>query len=416
MRFPVFLLKKLLFFTLLLAAWPVLGQTLQDQKVLPVSPVVGEVIDLEEKIRYNLFPFADSATFQIGRFLQTPDGIILEIVKRNGKIDYRPYTQSEFELTGQLIEARAKNSTVPPQKTPAPAPAVPVPAQSDTRPAATALSGKVYYVILSNGMKFFGTVAEKRASEYVFNTEYFGTITATFGNIRYMKEVENRLKSGYYWVPNPHDSRLYFGPTGRGIPRGEGYVQTIYGYLNSINYGITDNISIGSTFLLMPFLPLENNIFALTPKISFPTTENTNVAGGVLFVNFLEEQFGLLYSAGTYGNKSDHITAGIGFAFFNGNVSSTPLVMLGGVKRMSNRLAFMSENYILSVPGDRTYGFGLYGLRFIWPRTNLDLGGFYAAYSGNRHDSGQIVSSYFIPIYYSFTFKLGNRKGIGKLE
>ena len=98
--------------------------------------------------------------------------------------------------------------------------------------------------------------------------------------------------------------------------------------------------------------------------------------------------------------------------------------MFGGVKRVSNRLALMTENYLASWKTNDGFtevkesaGGGLYGLRFIWPRTNLDMAGVY--YYENFNDSwGRrdfFFSSYVIPIYFSFTYKFGTRRQVGKI-
>ena len=400
---------------------PVAAQT-QTQTLLLVSPHVGEVIDQEEKIRFNLFPFFNNEEYQIGRFFEMPDKqIVLEVIKKNGQVESRKYTQAEFDLTGQLIEAKAANAQ--PAKPTPPQPAA-IANRTESRqtfqPNSQPLTGKVYYVILNDGMKFFANIAEKRAQEYVFTTQYYGTFTAAFSEIKYLKEVENKLRRDAYWIPNPHDSRLFFGPTGRGIPGGEGYFQTIWGYLNSFNYGVSDHLSLGTTFFLFPGVPLEYSVYSLTPKISLPVSTNASVAAGVLYASLFDNKFGIVYGAGTYGTKNDHLTGGLGFGFLDDELSKTPVVMFGGVKRVSNRVSLMTENYVVTFAENEanfqqkeTYVGGLYGLRFIWPRTNLDLAGFYV-YDPSAFNMN-LVSSYILPAYVSFTFKIGNRKHIGRV-
>ena len=424
MRALLFTLKTLPFFglCLLLNILPATAQT-QSQTLLLVSQHVGEVIDPEEKVRFNLFPFIADADFQLGRFFQLADKqIVLEIIKKNGQAETRNYTQTEFDLTGQLIDAKAANLQ-PPKPAAQPAPQYSPPPQygsyTKTQPVNQVLTGRVYYVILNDGMKFFANIAERQPGYYVFATQYFGTITAGFGEIKYLKEVENKLRNDAYWIPNAHDSRLFFGPTGRGIPRGEGYFQTVYGFLHSANYGLSDNFSLGTTFLLFPGVPLDYSVYSLTPKLSLPVSKKTSLAAGFLYANFFGDQVGIVYGAGTIGSHNDHITGGLGFGFYEDQLHNAPVIMLGGVKRVSNLVSLMAENYIVSVPADesnfqpsKTMAGGLYGLRFIWPRTNLDLAAFYF------YDSSEFIqpltSSYILPAYVSFTFKLGNRKQVGR--
>src|SRR5687768_8408308 len=115
MRTLLFSFKTLPFFGLflLLNLLPAAAQT-QTQTLLLISPHVGEVIDPEEKTRFNLFPFIADSDFQLGRFFQLADKqIVLEIIKKNGQMESRNYTQAEFDLTGQLIDAKAGSVQTP---------------------------------------------------------------------------------------------------------------------------------------------------------------------------------------------------------------------------------------------------------------------------------------------------------------
>ncbi len=422
----VFVALKTFFFLNLLFWYHCPGARAQTKTILVVSPHVGEIIDQEEKARFNLFPFIETADFQIGRFFQLPDNaIVLEVIKKNGDSETRNYTQPEFDLTGQLIAAKAVNlqSSRPVAPPPTPTPSLPYPpARQQVYTASKKLTGKVYYVILTDGMKFFGNIVEKRPEEYVFATQYYGEITAPFRDIRYLKEVENRLHGDAYWIPNPHDSRLFFGPTGRGIPAGEGYLQSIYGYINAVNYGVTDNLSIGATFLLIPGMPTDRSIYALTPKISLPVSRIASLSAGVLYAKVLSTEFGIVYGAGTIGSKNDHLTIGLGYGFHNRELTNKPVIMIGGTTRVSNRLALMSENYVVTLnpkpdafTEQQRYGGGLYGLRFIWPRTNLDLASFYYFYPPEFEGDPAFISYYVLPAYISFTYKIGHRKQVGKV-
>jgi hypothetical protein len=425
MRPILFHLKSLLFCGFLYLAFtvPAKAQTGTENKVLIVSPHVGEVIDIEDRNKFGLFSFVDSASYMVSRFLLYPDGrLVLEIMRKNGKVEYRPYTQTEFDLTSQLIQAKAAAMVAALKPTPAapPQPAAPAPLQQTK----FGENDKVYYVILANGEKMFVTIRERLEEAYVFNVKYGSPITVPFDQVRYLKPAEKGI-GNKLWVPNPHDSRMFFGPTGRGIPKGEGYVQFIDLYLVSANVGITDNFSIGGMATIIPVLPLESQILFFTPKLSFKTSPKTSLSTGVLFANAFGTSFGLLYTAGTYGNANDHVTAGLGFGFMNESIGQRPVLMLGGVKRVSDRIGLMTENYFVPIRetdrfGQRpeTLAFGLYGLRLIWPKANLDLGAGYAVVPQSQAgwDGQRFYSTYVLPIFYSYSIRFGNRKHIGKVK
>ena len=84
---------------------------------------------------------------------------------------------------------------------------------------------------------------------------------------------------------------------------------------------------------------------------------------------------GLGYGALTYGGADDNLTFGLGYGFVQGDIGSTPVLLLGGQKRISRRVSLVSENYILA---DSRAGMGgLYGIKINWRRTSLGLGAAY---------------------------------------
>lgn len=409
MRPSLFWLKTLVFYFCCFSTSQLLAQ--DQETVVVVHPKVGEVIDFEEKSHYKLFPAYPDETFQVARFLQNSVGeIALEIIFRNGKTERRPYTQNEFNLTRQLIEVQG--IVAPAQTVPNQSPTTGPPRISDIG-RHVELPGKVYYIILNTNQKFFATIAEKRNQEYVFNLDNGSSLAVPFQTIRYMRETDSKLHKGAYWIPALHDSRMYFAPTGHGLKQGDGYLQSIDLYLLSGNYGITDNLSIGGMATIVPGLDFDQQVYFLTPKVSVPLSAKFSAAGGLLYARVVGNSFGVAYGAGTYGNTNSHLTGGIGFGFVNGSLSRTPIFMLGGVGRISSRVALMSENYLVPINFDdgsssESAAFGLYGVRFIWPYINFDLGAAYYA------DNNDYFHTYFIPVFYGLTVKFGNRKIIGK--
>lgn len=79
-----------------------------NTKVIIVSPIVGEVIDLLEKEQYNLFSYYSNAEFHAAQFLKKPDGsIILKAVMKDGSIKETPISKDEFLWTKNLIELKS---------------------------------------------------------------------------------------------------------------------------------------------------------------------------------------------------------------------------------------------------------------------------------------------------------------------
>jgi hypothetical protein len=66
-------------------------------KIIILHPSVGEVIDLNEKVKYDLFPFWSNENYSSARFIQRIDSSIVLIGKMNdGKILLHEYTGQQF--------------------------------------------------------------------------------------------------------------------------------------------------------------------------------------------------------------------------------------------------------------------------------------------------------------------------------
>ena len=131
---------------------------------------------------------------------------------------------------------------------------------SQTTPESTEQQPMVV-VKMKDGEEYTGQVIRRDSENVVLRTAN-GEIHLIASNIR---SIENYQYTGKYKFPNPHDTRYFFGPSGIPIKKGSGYYQNVVLTTNFVNYGITQNISIGgglSLFLLFwatpsGFLPLK---------------------------------------------------------------------------------------------------------------------------------------------------------------
>ncbi|MGY3091181.1 hypothetical protein ACVWYF_004247 [Hymenobacter sp. UYAg731] len=316
-------------------------------------------------------------------------------------------------------------------QTPAPPPGAP--------PAATApneyLLGRTYRVETTKGTTFTGSLVGLSLNGLEFESTELGHISLQRDQVRRAElqgPLNAGLKPGYYDIGN--GNRLFFAPTGRGLRRGENSLQTVNLFLLGANFGITDNFSMGGYITLIPGLGLGNQFLVLTPKVSFPVSEKLHVGAGALYLRIpdfdglLNRSYGagILYGAATYGSADDNVTLGLGYGFFEGEIGSTPIVEIGGQKRISRRISLISENYIIA---DSHAGLGgLYGVKINWRRTSLGLGAFYTYGFGynetntstyyppsgppvtttqTSYSRGSGQSSYILPVYYDFTFRFG---------
>ncbi|MDB5235389.1 MAG: hypothetical protein JWR44_2382 [Hymenobacter sp.] len=328
---------------------------------------------------------------------------------------------ASFTLALALTGAVALAQTVPPVLNPpptAPAPAAP----QELTVADPYLLGRYYRVETTQGTVFTGRLVGLSLTSLEFDAKDLGQIKLERSQIR-SAVLEGPApasvqpgKSGYYDIGN--GNRLFFAPTGRGLRQGEGTLQDIDVYLMGVNYGITDNISLGGYLSVVPGLDIDDQLLVFTPKLSFPLNDKVHFGAGLLYVRVptgdaTSVGAGIGYGALTYGSADDNFTVGLGYAFVQGDIGSTPIVQIGGQTRVSRRVSLISENYIVA---DAKAGMGgLYGLKLNWRRTSLGLGAayFYAFsyddsnYGYTSSQGGYGFTTYVVPVYADFTFRFG---------
>ncbi|QDA60400.1 hypothetical protein [Hymenobacter jejuensis] len=286
-------------------------------KVLVVSPVVGETIDAKEKATYGLFPYYGANDFREARFVQslTPDSTItLQTSFRDGSTKQRPFTAAEFQAVRASIADRQQLLNTK---------------QTALNQGVTLADslGQTYSVELYTGTSFIGMLITRRLTELDFQTKDLGRVTVQKANIKSMQPLTSG-QAGKGWEPVGNGTRIFFAPTARSLRKGEGYVQDIDIIFLGANYGITDNISIGALVPVVPGVGL--NVFALTPKVGFSVTDKVKAAAGVLFASGFGGSGGIAYGVGTYGTADSNATLGVGYLFAEGDIESSPVILVGG--------------------------------------------------------------------------------------
>jgi len=251
--------------------------------------------------------------------------------------------------------------------------------------------GQTYTVEVKSGTAVVGTLTAATAEELSFQTKDLGVLVLKRANIRQLTLLTpEQARRGFDYQGN--GNRLFFAPTARNLRRGEGTVQTIDIFLLGVNYGITDNISMGALFTWIPEAG-SDNFFALTPKVSIPVREQVRLGAGALVVLRSGSNFTLAYANGTYGSADNNLTAGVGYAFVQGQYVNTPVFIVGGATRVSRRLSLLNETYILNVKNsydNATFIGGIAGVRISGQRLSGSLGLMYgfSSYTNVRSGGG----------------------------
>lgn len=269
-------------------------------------------------------------------------------------------------------------------------------------PTLTESADSVLKVTMLDGSVLMGTYVSGTSRTIRIQTRYFGFMDLSRNDIRQIDVVDSEtLEELQTSFENPNSTRYLFGPSAIPLKKGEGYYQNVYVVLQSFNYGITKNFSIGGGFdVITPFVREVPPFFFITPKASFKVAEKVHLGGGLLYANtaaFELSGFGIGYGIFTYGTVENNITAGLGWGYIEGEVTKGPIITVSGMARVSRRLGLVSENWI--VPIDGYYGVLSYGLRFMSEKITVDF-----AFINNP----DIFSEIFIGIpYVDFVIKFG---------
>ena len=244
-------------------------------------------------------------------------------------------------------------------------------------------STKTYKLELNDGTTLVGNFLKKDANNAILKTFSVPRIEIPISKIKSIEKVEDSsIKNEKYWFPNPQPTRYFYGPSAFTLKKGKGYYKNTFVFINSVDYGITDNISIGGglelvSTVLSTFLDTRP-IFFLTPKVGFKVSEKFHAGGGLLYVHIPtvfgsggSTNLGIAYGCGTIGSTDHNITGGLGWGFVDGEFSKRPIVTLSGMTRIGKRAALVTENWI--VPFDSYYGLYSYGIRFFGENMAVDL-------------------------------------------
>lgn len=235
---------------------------------------------------------------------------------------------------------------------------------------------KTYQIELMDGSEFIGTILSLNSSVLEIRTASIPKIQIFLETVKRMKVIENKMVfKGATAIPNPNPTRYFFAPSAFNLKKGEGYFQNTYLLLNSINYGLSDHISIGASLeLISTFSTIGvgwSPIWMITPKVGYEVAKNVNVGAGLLLANMgFQGGFQLAYGIVTYGNPENNVSLAVSTGWADGQFFKNPPITVNGMFRVGRRNAFITENWIVPSIGN-LYS---YGVRFFGSKISVDLG------------------------------------------
>lgn len=268
--------------------------------------------------------------------------------------------------------------------------ALPAAAQQDTAAAKPAPPAITHVLKTREGSTLLGRLVADSGDTVRFQTS-LGMLAIPRRNVAELKVVRPaEVRDGQYWFPDPNRTRLFFAPTGRMLNAGEGYYSNTYLFLQNFAAGASDHVTLGGGLSLFPTGDMSEQVYYFTPKVGVYNSEQNNVAIGSILAWVPTDDgkpFGIVYGVATHGGADGSVTGGLGYGFYGSDMSSRPVAMFGGARRVSQRLALLTENYGMMYDDDETncaitcttttkHRIGvlsMYGVRFLGEKLSVDL-------------------------------------------
>jgi hypothetical protein len=318
-------------------------------KEIIISPRVGTVIDQEEREKFELFKDVDS--FQSAQVYRMPDGGIQIQIKYinpetgNEQIQKWYPTNSEILRMQESIDhyEEIKRGAYTYQSQPKSVKAVPN----------FEIQDSLVTVEINDGSNFIGSIMKQDESKIYFKTINGIEATIPKSVITKIKPMEGKIVEGTYLRLDPNYSRLLFAPTGRPLKKGEGYFSDYYVFFPGISYGFTNNITLMAGFSFLPGASFSEQLKYIAPKIGVNLNDKFAIATGALYMGAEDVAAGIGFLVGTYGERDHCFTLGLGLGYTKEEdedlkFAEHPIIMFGGNARLSNSVALISENWLIT--------------------------------------------------------------------
>lgn len=231
-----------------------------------------------------------------------------------------------------------------------------------------------YEIETQKGETYYGRIVSRENNQIVLILEDGVQITIPENQVKEIRKIDqSQIRKGSYWRPMPHYTNYYFANSAFMLEKGEGYYSNAYIFFNSLNYGITDWLTVGGGLEIISTFASETPALGyFRIKAGRQLTDKVRLSGGLLTftTSELDQSASLLFSSLTLGRKEKQTTLGLGYNLFDGG-GQTIALNFSHMRRYSKRTAFVTENWIFT--GSDSFNIFTYGLRFFGPRLSVDL-------------------------------------------
>jgi hypothetical protein len=251
-----------------------------------------------------------------------------------------------------------------------------------------------------DGTRLRGKIIKNDGKTYTIETQNLGTVSIPSENVMYIQQNDYQAVTDKNEMFVPLSNTAYLAnQSGYNLKQGEIRYTNIYIISNSFHFGLSNNLSAN-----IGFITVSPTVINVGAKYTFKTSEKIRfgLSGTYIFSSGFANNigFGAIGAVGTFGTDTKNISVGATWGTSRGNIfSGRPVFQLSGITRVSRRVALTMDNLLTTTERSSfssvfspTGGFtqintktvfdgGIsYGIRLLYPRTQLDLGMFRPIY------------------------------------
>ena len=249
-------------------------------------------------------------------------------------------------------------------------------------------TGKQVGIITRDGKGYIGEIVSENEQEIVLKTPSDITLTIPKNKILKRNEFSGKVVEGKLFRPDPNKSMYMFAPSAYPIGDQKSYCRDFCLFFPSFNGGFGNNISVQLGAFWFPGSPIERTPLVGSVKISSPSDEKAQFAGGIMYIRFpgsIDDSgagMGFTFVTGTIGDNFTHTSASLGWGYTQDKdgweFMDEPIFVLAGNIRTSDKFALVFEGWFTpeqTIIDDMAPK--MVSIRFFGKQFSFDFGGLY---------------------------------------
>ncbi len=208
---------------------------------------------------------------------------------------------------------------------------------------------KLHRIKVSGHDVFIGNISHQNDSTLTIQVESIGEIKIDKKNILSIKELKRKARSRI--ISHDFAPGYFLTSSGYGLKEGEIYYQNFWVFFNQVNFGLTDNFSLGIG--MMPLFLIDGGPTPvwITPKVSIPIVKDKyNIAAGGLFGTTFGEDanYGVVYFSNTLGSRRNNVSFGMSWGYVEDGYADYPIFNIGFQIKVRPKAYIIADSYISS--------------------------------------------------------------------